>query len=729
MTRRSLPGACLATLLLAAPAVPAENLPFPLRGGPAAFDRLLGHVATEPDRFVHSLNRVLLEQVNPQHAWDQVERRKELMQLVEDLAAIERRLGRSIELAGSKPGRKRFEQLCAELGYGARWKDGEWMLVAKPGDGAVRGQRLARALGWDLTAIGREAEAGTVTLEIPIETVELPLSEAEWRAITDRSAPIGDPLEALIEDQRLGLVIEGRRRLSAETLAALDAVGWHWLYRHGEPFVRYAPALRFRGGRLALPGGPAADRAWTSLLGTSPAGPAQLVRDLLDNRGARGAFLVHALSYQPDHVVHFYLGAGDATTSDESRFGRQVFRRVDETTRVDFDAAHGGDLGFGTLVRSLPLDPETGGPRLPGGLGLWYVAIRSADAPTDRQALARTVRRGEERRLTESEFLLAALTEQNDVLGVKRSALPRLIRTAQVFGGREELLTPENVLLLARLSDTAPAALPSLETLEPSDAEAVTDVLLAVAHLSTLKPSADHELLLAQFQGGLEWIAAMARADRVEQRVLEGWLQSWARLHQGADDPHLLAGRQLGWIVEVLAGLPEAPEGAPGRDDAERRMVQALVAADPELGFEYAGIEYRSRRHELLATAMARHLERQGIPSAGELTVAARRFHELREAASSGAVEEARSTARELASLIGGWAVLDFEMDRSLKDLWPRVAPVDRETLLAQLGDVERAKKRRRPAPARRRGRPRPLAHGAGAASVPARPCVRGGYG
>ena len=675
---------------------PGDHITFPLIGGAAAYDRLLGHVATQPHRFVHSLNRVLLEQVDRDHDWKQVARRKELMELVLDLAKLDRRFGRAIELSGSKEGQKLFEQLCDELGYTARWKRGEWTLLAKSGDGATRGQRLARALGWDLAAIGTRAAEEPLTLELPVDTVELPLSEAEWRAITGRPttdrATLAGPLEEVIRDQRLGFVLEGRRRLSAETLEALDEVGWNWLYRHGQPFMRYAAALRVEEGELVLPGGASAERAWATLLGTSPGDTVTFLRDLLDNRGARGAFLLHALSYQPDETVAFYIGAGDSATADESRFGRQVFRRIDDTTSIDFDAVRGGDLGFGTLVRSLPLDPEKGVLRLPGGPGLRYVAIRSADAPKDREALRRAVQRGRQRQLDEIAFLLSALTEQNDVLGVKRSALPRLIRTANLFGGREELLTPENVLLLARISDTAPAALPALELLEPRSAETVTDYLLAVAHLESLAPSVDSELLIAQFQGGVEWIAAMALAERVAVPELERFLQSWSRLHQGASSPYALAGRQLEWIVDLVAALPDAPDGAPGRDAEERRLIHALTAAQPGLVFEYDGIEYESRREEQLGRALAGHLERQGIPSAGELARAARRFADLGAAVAGGSIEQARSISGELAALISGWGGSETEPEREVADLWPRVMPVDRGKLLRELDDVARAK-------------------------------------
>ncbi|HUP22437.1 MAG TPA: hypothetical protein VNB06_05800 [Thermoanaerobaculia bacterium] len=673
--------------------------PLPLPGTPTAYSRHLGSVDTDPDRFVHSLNRVLLERIDPKHDWTQVVARQDALRLMQDLAELERRFGRAFRVGTQGEDRKRFVGLCETLGYGARFKGGEPQLVPRSGDAAVRGRRLAEALGWDLPRIAGELRSGSRTLEIASATVSFPITAGEWQAIVDRRAELSDPLGELVRDQRLGLVLEARRRLSTDTRAALGSVGWNWLYRKADPFFRYAPALRFEEGRLLLPGDDAARGAWASLLGSSPDRPAELVRDLLDKRGARGAFLVHSLSYVPPGVVNAHIGAGDAATAGE-RFGRQVFRRIDETTAIELTSPRGGDWGFGTLVRSLPLAADGRSFLLPGGPGLWYQALRSAEAPTDPSSLDRIVRRGQSNNLSEADFLLRALTERNTVDGVDVPVLPRLIRTANMFGGDERILTPGNVVLLARASDTAPDALEVLEAIEPTRAEAVRDHLLAVAHLATLSRNVQSELLISIYQGGTAWLRTMAGAGRVDRRLLEERLQAWARLHHGATDPHAVAPAQLDWIVATLAALPERPAEAPGRDDWERRFVGGLVAPTAGTAFEFQGVEYESQRESLLASSLAGHLARGGIPSAGALVGLDEAFAALARAAAAGDLEQARSVATQAAALVSAFAGADLELAPENKDVAPRMLATDRPELLRLLESIGSI---RRPEALRRR--------------------------
>jgi hypothetical protein len=681
---------------LAGDGISASTLPLP--GTPAAYDRLLDNVDTDPDAFVHSLNRVLLERIEPKHDWSQVEARQVVVRMVEDLAVLERRFGRSFRVGAQGEDRKRFLSLCDALGYGARSRRGAFELVPREGDGAVRGRRLAQALGWDLPQIASELGSGTRELAIPGAEVPFPLTESEWQAIVDRKAPLADPLGELVRDQRLGLVLEARRRLDDSTVKAIGSVGWHWLYRRADPFFRYASALRYDGDRLVLPGGDSAREAWGSLLGTSPERSTDFVRALLEKGGARGAFMVHSLSYVPPRVVDAYIGAGDAATAGE-RFGRQMFRRMDETTAIEFTSPRGGDWGFGTLVRSLPLAADGRSFVLPGGPGLWYQALRSAEAPTDPSSLERIVRRGQSNSLSEADFLLRALTERNKVDGVDVPVLPRLIRTANMFGGDERILTPGNVVLLARASDTAPDALEVLEAIEPTGPEGIRDHLLAVAHLATLSRNVQSELLISNYQGGTEWLRTLAGAGRVERQFLEERLQTWARIHHGATDPHAVAPSQLDWIVATLAALPEQPTDAPGRDDWERRFVGGLVAPTAGTAFEFQGVEYESQREALLAASLAGHLTRQGIPSAGSLVGVDEAFAALARAAAGSDLEQARSAATRVATLVAAFASANLELAPENKDVALRMLPTDRPELLRLLesiGSVKRPEALRR---------------------------------
>ena len=666
LTRLSAGLGVLGLVLLGAVVAGAETVEIP--GGIASLDRLMGVGNRDPQEFLLDLNRVLLRETDPDNQWERVDARVKLDTYLKDVADFERRLSSEVTIgAASKADKKIFKAFTDELGYGLKLKKGAITLVPKDDDRAVRRRELAQVLGWDVLALETLEPGETETFTIGRGSVELPLAESDWALLLGGSLTPDGRLRELVRDQKLGLTLHARSRMSAETAAAVRGIAWRKL---AEPLHRYAPALEVRGGGIVVPGGEESRRVWSELVGVPPDSPAAFFDELLDRKRARPAYLWHALSFVPPARAGLYLGA----SGSRGQFVRKLYRRLDEAATERFDHSRGGDLGFGTFVRSLPIDNASGELALPGGLGLWFTAIKSADAPAEHGAVRRIADKGLARQLDEGEFLQRVLTEEAKVLGVKRPVLPRLIRTANLFPGREDLLTPEVVVLAARASDTFRLALGVLHDLRPERPEDIREYLLAVAHLDSLPNTIDRELLILNFQGGVEWLRAMSRAEKVDAELLSRSLRKWSHLHLRASRAPEAAAAQLEWIRALIEALP-AIDDEWGRGPYERALVHALVGTPAEQQFSWQGLDYQGSRGRDLSLAMARRLERLGIPSADLVVGFAREFDKLGTACEQESLDDAKSSAKELRRMVRELPEVSERFTGPLKELSERGFP------------------------------------------------------
>lgn len=659
-------------------------------GGQAAVERLLGFSASGPDEFVSRLNRTLLSETHPDHAWEQLEKRVKLVTYLEEVAELEKRFSPRIAVGIEPKPRKTFERLAEAVGYKLRLKAKVFALVPKEGEEWARRRELAQALGWDLAAAARELAPGHgAVLEIGRSEVSAPLPLDRWRSLSGKRVTAETALLELAKDQRLGLVMAGLERVTSETAATLEKLGLlPWVYEHApRPFFRYAYAIRIHEGALVLPGGAESADLWRELVGESPRQVRSFIEALLARRDAKAAYLWQSLATVPHEVAGFYLGVrGDL--ADDRRYAKRVLARLDNVAADDFSGTLGGDLGFGVLVRSLPLAPAARRLALPGGAGLWWVAIRSEDTPDDAASLAKVVARARTESMDDGELLQRVLDEAVKVRGYHRPALPRLIRGVHLFGDREDLLTPANVVLVTRASDAQPAALAVLDDVELASPDAASDYLLTVAALARLPRSVESELLLTNFQGGVEWLHVMARADHAPALALEKHLTDWSRIHRTASDPYQVAERELAWTESLLRALPPAEEGAPGRGPLERAMLQALVARGEPQTFMVAGAQYRSERGIELRRELAARLVAQGIPAADDLVALRSGLAELRAACAGGEVARAHAAARQVESAMARFPRFDLRAVAEDRILAARVLPVDRPRLIALVRDV-----------------------------------------
>jgi hypothetical protein len=503
-------------------------------------------------------------------------------------------------------------------------------------------------------------------------------------------------LESLAKDQALGLMIEARRHQTSETLAAFARAGLlRWAYQDAAPsYYRYADVLEVRDGKLLLPGGPSSAALWQRLAGEAPASLRDFVPALLHRRDGRVAFLWQSLYEAPPEVARFYLG--DESSKDEVRAVRRVLGKLDDTAQESFEAPYGGDLGFGTFVRSVPLDAAGKRLDLPGGAGLWWTAVRGEDAPDDPARLQRIVERGGAVQLDDLDLLLKVLNETVNLNGYDQPALPRLIGVVRRFGDRRDLLTPSNVVLLTRAADAYPAALRVLGAVAWTRPDVIRDYLLAVAALDRLPRTPNSELLVLSFQGGTELISRLGRGGRLPPAVLEEHLERWGRIHGRAQDPFLAAGEQLAWLDRVLSSLPASEPGAPGRGALEQALLQALAPTRDPQRFEVDGVAFVGERGLEARRTMAQRLVEQEVPSYDEIVGLGRTLRALRAACAEEKLDTVKALVQEAEAALRRFPPASFASIAEEKEILERVFPVDRPKILAALEDLRAVKKANR---------------------------------
>ena len=677
----------LAAALAAAPAAAADAIVVP--GGFEAVAARLGNVSRQPEEFVASLNRILLLETDPGGNWERVRRRVELIARLDEIAAWKRDFGPRVEVETATPaGRARLAVLAERLGYRATCEEAGCSLVTLAGDPAARRRQLARDFGWDLPGGVAAAGERSLVLVLPEPRVPSPMPLAEWSAWVGHPVGEDEALAALARDQAFGFVLEGARRLDTATRTELARLDLFPSFRQQSPahFYRYAATLRLRDGQLVVPGGDAYRPLWRRLLGASADDPRLFVPALLTRRDGRVAFLWQALIDAPPEMARHYLG--DPDSPDDRRTVQRVLAQLDATAPESFSAPLGGDLGFGTLVRSLPLAPGGGAIDLPGGAGLWWTALRDEEVPSDAEALGRIVERGLERELDETGLLLATLGAAVDVAGAARPALPRLIGAAGLFGDRRDLLTPENVVLLSRAVDSWPAALVPLRELEPRHPGTVRDHLLAVAALDRLPRTPDAELLLVNYQAGAGLVGLLAGSTGLAADRRETHFAAWARLHAGAADPYAAAAAQLRWLETLLADLPAAATDSPGRGPLERALLAALAPARDPQHVELDGVAFFARRGLEARRRMARRLVVQGIPACDDLVALARALRELRAACAAADAPAVATLAAEARRRLESFPALSPDEVTGDRTLQGRLFPIDRPQLAAALAEL-----------------------------------------
>ena len=204
---------------------------------------------------------------------------------------------------------------------------------------------------------------------MPWPSTRLPLiyRKSDWTGKTN-SMDI-DVVDALANDAALSRLYWGLSRVDEETRDILKANGGvSKMLPYASVLDFYGSGIAVRNGRVAVPGGSAAEAAWKKLVGADPADPAKFIYALLSKDHGWLAEYYDALSRAPQPQLAYFTSGGRLIRFYDAFHGNDA---SNDSVRSIFRP--GADLLI--LTARLPLD-EKGEPLVPGSLSAWHEAFR-----------------------------------------------------------------------------------------------------------------------------------------------------------------------------------------------------------------------------------------------------------------------------------------------------------------------------------------------------------------
>ena len=271
----------------------------------------------------------------------------------------------TVSLTGKKD-RQRTQKLLDLLGWKLRkTKEGVSIESGEKRSQAKR-QDFASALAIDQAGMSRAFESGkSFQFPIPYEWAPIVRDEKLWRdEFYGKQNLSGGLPEAMALDLGLAQVYVGLSEIDQNTASALlSGLGLHTLAeKYGGRFSTFASALSVSNGRVAVPGGPAAETFWAELVGVSPADPAQFLRSLIENQGGMLLRWYYMLSELDAAHQRFF-------TLNQKRLSSfyQLFQEFPEARK---EATY--EAPFSDFLWQVPLDAK-GRVAFPGSPEAWMV--------------------------------------------------------------------------------------------------------------------------------------------------------------------------------------------------------------------------------------------------------------------------------------------------------------------------------------------------------------------
>ncbi|HEU5248985.1 MAG TPA: hypothetical protein VFW15_03290 [Thermoanaerobaculia bacterium] len=643
ISRRALSGVLL---LLAVPVPPANGEPADevrVPGGAEAVRRLLGLDPSRPrESFFLEVHQTLLAGAEWSATWSQIERRRALVDFVDDLADWRREFGRSVALSfSSRESLRRTRDVLEWLGFNAKERGGEIVTESRDAARSVRRQNFFQAVALPAPVLMSKLRAGESVVVAPADgTAPLPFGLSAWRELLGNPRlSDGDVFLELVKN------VGGSRLLV--TLHALDSEtrdGLRALARSGKGSVlfdedvldrlaRFPGALALWGGQLVLPGGHGAGPLWADVFGVAPARTAAFIRALFHKDAGRGAYTVEVFQQLPDRLARALLFGGSADGDRPVARIRKLYRAI-ERTRESVELSRRDPYDFAHLARFLRVGPD-------GEIVLPPLDLDGETFPRDETELAEIVSRSAGKG-TPPEDALVRLVRGEDGGGADaaRSAR-RFIVVSSLLDGRPELQDPGVVALLLRGADRFGAAYALFEDVPFQEPALARRYLFTLDRLDRRRPSRGSEVVAALFQSAAQLTATAYRAgslDVKETREVFGALLDQHLFLRPDGEPAKGEADLFAWIsTRLLPALdagerralarnpaPDDPDAAAEDSSAsadassmDERLTRALVGFPPPAIFEWAGGHYRfdpasdevSRRREFRGKQRAASLE------------------------------------------------------------------------------------------------------------------------
>jgi len=474
-----------------------------------------------PEKFLVEYCRTLVERVPEQptaSSKQYVEAVLEHFQRIEALEALGKRQGDGTVITLSlngKDARRRTEKALGLLGMKLRTTKGELELDRGEKKDQAKKQETTSALAIDEVGLQDALKAGKpYVLEINDEWAPVYPGERVWReAFYVHENEPGGIATALLRNPKMARLYIGFSYLDRSAAnALLSAVNMTVLeQRYANLIFVYAPALAIQGGHVVVPGGAKAEAVWTSLVGASPAQPANFFRALLEQNNGRLLAFFFTLS-QLDRQHQEFFTANAARTSQFYTF----FAESEEMRRGAAGLTY--DSAFAQFLRSVPLDSQDH-VDFPGSPEVWAVAKGHSTRENQVMKMMNKVSHTAAPEVEDELLLHMAETRYKDKV-ISHSELENFLAVARIDLHRTKPLDEPSALLLAQnyseFSPTYPY-LTEITALDHSDYVQFFQALERLKAHSVL----DSNLELGQFHSLIEWICLLRSRHAVNDSDAE----------------------------------------------------------------------------------------------------------------------------------------------------------------------------------------------------------------
>jgi hypothetical protein len=577
----------------------AGSADIPVPGGTVAMARALG-IEPAPDRprFLVELVRVLYDTREGRGA--ETDGKLALLTNYVDavgrfqaaLAAVQPGgAGIALATAAGKNDRDPLKEFLDLVGLKLREKNKALSVELTDNKQAAERVRHLADLGIDLAKLATQLNAGeTVRIQIPIETVPVPLTSTLWAdALFHRPVPASMLFATILSDRRAALLAHGLAALDDETLQYLSdnpTILFRLYEDSAASFAAFGEALRIRGGRVVPPGGSQGLPVWESVLDEKVTSPDRFVRAVFGTSQGRLALVYAALTHLDAPHVRFALGSW--LPDPEARITQFKVLLAVSAARAEWDVTlrpFTRPIHDVTQLLTRVRVQLTGAPAPPAARLFWQRAFEADSIPDDPAERLRNLR--------EDGVVDAGWLAENVCVQDPRA---RAVRLDQLSFGQRTFATASDAQLPDAL--VAVGSLPRFHMLILTlDRMGVRDprVYAAAARQARQLTALDGRrafVALGQFQGALALTARLIRVHSLAAPAGEALAASLAAV--ALHDDGAYHGGIARWIDRALAPALQWPSGA----DADLELVRALAGV-PEAAAAPTKVSWEGRTYRV----------------------------------------------------------------------------------------------------------------------------------
>jgi tetratricopeptide (TPR) repeat protein len=439
------------------PDAPESSVTVP--GGLAALSFIAGSKPSSPARFFVEYARAISK--NSGTARAQIIR--EHFARIAELAAFGVPQGGKVKVtvsASDRTSQKNAEKILELLGWrmhGSR--QGLKLEVIEKGERAKH-QETASALAIDEVSMQQALENGKpFSFDIPMEGASVLLGEEMWRShFYPKERLPGGLAEAIAGNLPLAQTYAALGQMDPNTARILaSGIGLRTLAdKYSSLLIQYSSALAVAQGRVALPGGDAAETTWASLVGADVRHPDLFFRALLAKDDGKLLAYYAALSALDFRHQRFFT----RTPARTFKF-YDLFREAPETVHSASKRIQTGS--FVEFLSEVPLDKD-GSVDFPGSPEVWMVAKGQSRSSTNVTKMMKKVTRTVAPEV-EDEILLRLAGTRYKVGASSRSELDNFLAVVRIDAHRTQPLDEESALVLAQHFAEDEAAYPYFASL------------------------------------------------------------------------------------------------------------------------------------------------------------------------------------------------------------------------------------------------------------------------